>query len=99
MFDIQHLNKEIERATARFVDCVTGIWVDAQSRYFLDLRTDPRPWSSPVRAANTNGSILLDRYSFLLRAEMINEVGLEFALALLCIGVTTENSELFRKPR
>ena len=96
MIDRETLRNEIERAVNRFSERASRTWWEARRRHFLDLRRDPRPWCSPVRAANTNGSILLDRYAWLVTPEVVDEVGLEFALTMITLGVVTEDSELFR---
>lgn len=99
MIDIRALREEVSRAIDRFEQRSAITWAVARRRYFLDLREDPSAWWSPVRAANTNGSILLDRYACVLTPEAIDALGWELAFALLTLGVTTERSALFHAPR
>ena len=95
MIDTETLRNEIERAVSQFADDSAKVWVEARRRHFLDLRADPRPWWSPVRAANTNGSILLDRYACLITPDAVEELGLELAIAMIVVGVVSEDSGLF----
>lgn len=99
MIDRETLRKEIERAVNRFADESAKLWVETRRRHFLDLRADPSPWWSPVRAANTNGSILLDRYAYLITAEGVEKLGLELAIAMIVVGIVTEDSGCFGRPR
>ena len=95
VIDTETLRKEIEQAVDRFAGDAARLWWEARRRHFLDLRADPRPWWSPVRAANTNGSILLDRYACLVTPEVVEELGFELSIALIVVGVVTEDSGVF----
>ncbi len=95
VIDSETLRKEIHAAIDRFTGDAADRWSQARRTHFLDLRADPRPWWAPVRAANTNGSIVLDRYACLLTAEAIEHLGLALCVTLLTVGVVTEDSTLF----
>lgn len=95
MIDTETLRKEIDRAVRRFADESAAMWILARRQHFLDLRQDPRPWWSPLQPANTNGSILLDRYVRLIEPDVVEEIGLEFAIAWMVMGVVTEESGVF----
>jgi hypothetical protein len=99
VIDQENLNQKLHETIERFVENMTQVWVEIQKTSVLDLRQDPRPWHATVRAANTNGSILLDRYVCLLAPESKGPMGLQLAIAWLILGVVTENSELFSPPR
>jgi hypothetical protein len=96
VIDWEILRREIEKAIGDFTQGMGGAWFEARRGYFLDLRVDPRPWDAPVRAANTNGTILLDRYACLLTPQGVRELGLGLAITWVLMGVVTEDSELFR---
>ena len=99
MIDRDHLDKKLHEAIECFVETMTQAWLDIRKTQVLDLRQDPRPWQASVRAANTNGSILLDRYICLLAPEYNSQLRLEFAILWLTVGVVTEKSALFHPPR
>ncbi|MFW5739230.1 MAG: hypothetical protein ACOC1F_02570 [Myxococcota bacterium] len=98
MIDGDKLTENLQRAVRRFTDTTTRLWVDARRRHFLDLRADPRPWWSPLRPANTNNSIVLDRYVRLIDPDVVEEIGPELAITWMLMGVVTEDSGLFRPP-
>jgi len=95
VIDTETLRKEIDRAVTQFADDSARLWWGARRRHFRDFRENSRPWWSPVHAANTNGSILLDRYACLITPEMVQELGLELSIALIVVGVVTEESQVF----
>lgn len=96
MVDLDELRAAMEQAVDRFTDDMTRVWDEARARHFVDLRRDPRPLSAPFRPANTNGSILLDRYALLVTPEAIRFFGWEMVLTWIVVGVVTEGDPLFR---
>jgi hypothetical protein len=94
--DLDGLRATIEQAVDRFTEDMTRVWEEACASYFVDLRRDPRPISAPFRPANTNGSILLDRYACLATPEAIRLLGWEMVLTWILVGVVTEGDPLFR---
>ena len=95
MINAEILRRELTRALNRFAHESLQLWMRAQRQYFLDLRQDSCPWSSPLRPANTNGSVLLDCYVRLIDPKVVEEIGLEFAIAWMVMGVVTEKSGVF----
>jgi len=98
VIDLGNLRLEIEKAVDQFAEESERLWLQGKNRYFLDLREPSHFWTSPIRAANTNGSVLLDRYVFLLTPQAARVLGLDMALCLLVVGVVTEQSKLFCGP-
>jgi hypothetical protein len=96
VIDLEGLVEQIDLISSRYVDEITRDWDRQLQRYFVDLRKDPRPLSAPYRPANTNGSILLDKYAYFATSEAVHSLGWQQVMTLIALGVVTEGDPLFR---
>jgi hypothetical protein len=109
VLDVGELGVCLEGAVSRFVDEVIRLWEAAQRvqpeeprgepRGVVDLAADPRPWDFPLRPANTNGSVLLDRFVPLLCRSALEQLGPELAIAMLTFAIVTDHTALWRRAK